>query len=477
VAAKNKEIQALIKAIESKTTRVGVLSVKIAETENDLEDTKEGLAEDTKFLANLDTNCATKKAEWEEFQKMQAQEQVALADTIKVLNDDDALELFKKTLPSSASSFMQLQVSSKMMKQSALAVLKAARRSRDPRVDFVQLALHGGQMGFAKIITMIDALVATLKTEQTNDNDKKAYCLAEFDKSEDKAKELKLDISDLEKALADGKESVETLTVEIKALVAGIKALDASVAEATGTRKKEHDEYVETLAGNSAAKDVLGFAKNRLNKFYNPKMYKAPPKRELSEEDQITVNNGGTLAPTAAPGGIAGTGISAAQVGVAPPPPPEANLAYKKSGESSNGVIAMIDLLVADVDKEIQTMTVEEKDAQKDYEGLIQDSADKRSLDSKAITDKESSKAENEAEVEANTESEKSKSTSLMETDKYISGLHQECDWLLTNFAARKTARAGEIDALGKAKDVLSGADYSLVQTGRSVHLRGVKRA
>ena len=51
---------------------------------------------------------------------------------------------------------------------------------------------------------------------------------------------------------------------------------------------------------------------------------------------------GGTLAPTAAPGGIAGTGIGLAQrAAVAPPPPPEANLAYKKSGEESGGVIAI----------------------------------------------------------------------------------------------------------------------------------------
>jgi len=245
------------------------------------------------------------------------------------------------------------------------------------------------------------------------------------------------------------------------------------VAEATEIRKSEHDEYVETLAANSAAKDILGFAKNRLNKFYNPKLYKAPPKRELSEEDRITVNMGGTLAPTAAPGGIAGTGISAAQVNVAPPPPPEANLAYKKSGESSNGVIAMIDLLVADLDKEIQIMKVEEKDAQSDYEEMIQNSADKRALDSKAITDKESAKAEAEAEVEKNTEALKSRQVELMETDKYISGLHQDCDWLLKYFEERKAARTGEIDALGKAKDVLNGADYSLVQTRRVVHLRG----
>merc|ERR1719480_597626 len=154
--------------------------------------------------------------------------------------------------------------------------------------------------------------------------------------------------------MADATESISTLSSEIEALEDGIKKLDKSVAEATESRKEEHDDYVESLAANTAAKDLLKFAQNRLNKFYNPKLYKAPPKRALSEEDQIVVNMGGTLAPTAAPGGIAGTGIGLAQTGVAPPPPPEANLAYKKSGESSNGVMAMIDLLIADIDKDNQ---------------------------------------------------------------------------------------------------------------------------
>merc|ERR1719487_1610033 len=281
---------------------------------------------------------------------------------------------------------------------------------------------------------------------------------------------LENDISDLEKAIEDAEESISTLTSEIKALTKGIKDLDKSVAEATETRKAEHDDYVETLANDSAAKQLLEFAKNRLNKFYNPKLYKPPPKRVLSEEDQITVNMGGTLAPTAAPGGIAGTGIGLSQV--APAPPPEANLAYKKSGEESNGVIAMIDLIVADVDKDIQIMEVEEKDAQKEYEAFMADASDKRALDSKAITDKQSAKAE--TELEANKEAKGSKTMSAMETAKYIAGLHEECDWLLKYFDARKAARTGEIDALIKAKAVLSGADFSLVETS-SMHLRGSK--
>merc|ERR1719502_2160964 len=148
-------------------------------------------------------------------------------------------------------------------------------------------------MGFEKIIKMIDELVVDLKAEQAIDEDKKAYCLKEIDAAEDKKKGLELDVADLEKAIADAKESIATLAAEIAALEDGIKKLDKSVAEATETRKEEHDDFVATLAANTAAKDLLAFAKNRLNKFYNPKLYKAPPKRELSEEDRITVNMGG----------------------------------------------------------------------------------------------------------------------------------------------------------------------------------------
>jgi septal ring factor EnvC (AmiA/AmiB activator) len=342
--------------------------------------------------------------------------------------------------------------------------MRKKQQKADPRLDLIEMAMHGSKIGFEKIIKMIDELVVELKKEQETDDEKKSYCLSELDKSEDKKKGLEMDISDLDKAIADEEESLATLKSEIEALEDGVKALDKSVKEATETRKEEHDDYVSTLAANTAAKDLLAFAKNRLNKFYNPKLYKPPPKRVLSEEDSIVVNMGGTLAPTAAPGGIAGTGITAMNQ-VAPPPPPEANLAYKKSGQESNGVIAMIDLLIADLDKDNQIAEVDEKDAQKEYESFMSDASEKRALDSKAITDKESAKAETESELIANKESKKSKTIEAMETAKYISGLHEECDWLLKYFETRKTARADEVDALGKAKDVLSGADYSLVQT------------
>merc|ERR1719446_1894316 len=169
------------------------------------------------------------------------------------------------------------------MRESALNALKTGHKA-DPRLDLIALAMHGGKMGFEKIIKMIDNLVVDLKAEQGVDNDKKTYCLAELDKAEDKKKGLELDISDLGKAIEDAEESIATLASEIKALTKGIKDLDKSVADATETRKAEHDDYVETLAANNAAKDLLSFAKNRLQKFYNPALYKAPPAREVGLE-------------------------------------------------------------------------------------------------------------------------------------------------------------------------------------------------
>jgi len=138
--------------------------------------------------------------------------------------------------------------------------------------------------------------------------------------------------------------------------------------------------------------------------------------------------------------------------------------AYEKKTEESNGVIAMIKLLIKDLDKEMTEAETTEKDAQKDYEQMLDDSAEKRTLDSKALTEKTGAKASLETDLEADKEEKAATVKELMATEKYISSLHSECDWLLQYFDARKAARTSEIESLGNAKAVLSGADFSFLQ-------------
>jgi len=349
-------------------------------------------------------------------------------------------------------------------------------------LDFLVVALSGKKTlakgGFDKVIAMIDKMVAVLKEEQKDDDHKQEYCGIQLDQTDDKKKVVTRAIEDTENGIALSTEAIATLKDEIKALEAGIKALDKSVAEATDQRKAENVEFKDLMAGNGAAKELLAFAKNRLNKFYNPKLYKAPPKRELSEQDRIAVNMGGEAPPTEAPGGIAGTGISALvevsehRQDDSSSPPPETWRAYSTKSQENSGVIAMIDLLVRDLSKEMTEAETEEKNSQADYVTMMSDSAAKRNTDSKALSGKVSTLADTEGELVSLKESKKATGNELMALTKYIASLHAECDWLLQYHEVRKEARSGEIDSLNNAKAVLSGADFALLQTRSKGFLR-----
>merc|ERR1719282_2028292 len=194
------------------------------------------MVEDQQFKEELEKGCSTKTAEWEEVKKTRAEELVALAETIKVLNDDEALELFKKTLPGSSASLLQL-ASAAPRQVEALSVIRSSMQRATvqdkPALDLLALALTGKKAtasgGFDKVIQMIDNMVDILKTEQDDDDHKKEYCATQFDTSDDKKKALERSISGEEAAISEAKEAIATLSQEIAALESGIGALDKSV--------------------------------------------------------------------------------------------------------------------------------------------------------------------------------------------------------------------------------------------------------
>merc|ERR1719456_959860 len=128
----------------------------------------------------------------------------------------------------------------------------------------------------------------------------------------------------------------------------------------------------------------------------------------------------------------------------------------------------MIDEMAADLEEEMTVAEAEEKDAQSDYEKLMEDSKALRATDSKSMEDKIAAKADAEAALDGHEGTMASTKKELEATKGYIMSLHADCDFLMQYYDQRKEARASEIDAMGKAKAVLSGADYSLMQTGHS---------
>ena len=128
------------------------------------------------------------------------------------------------------------------------------------------MKIGDGSYDFAKVIRMIDDMIVLLGKERADNDEEKDFCEADLDTAEDKLKELKHTIANLEKDIADGGANFATLTDEAQ-LVQSSKDLDKDVAEATEQRNEENEEFTETIAADSAAEEPLQSAKNWLNIF------------------------------------------------------------------------------------------------------------------------------------------------------------------------------------------------------------------
>merc|ERR1719299_74926 len=166
MTSKKSEIEAASKAIETKSARLGNVAVEVVQGKADLEKTTVAVEEDTKFKANLKTNCATKQKEWDERQKTRADEIKAISETIEMLNSDDALELFKKTLPASAALVQTSATTRSQMRRARTMIEKAMGADKGHSVNrrLILAALKSGTGGFEKVNTMIDGMDEVLKS-------------------------------------------------------------------------------------------------------------------------------------------------------------------------------------------------------------------------------------------------------------------------------------------------------------------------
>jgi len=453
-AAKQKEIALATQAIESKTERVGELAVSIVQNEGAAKDATADLEDSQKFLANLAVTCKEKQSEYDERVKIRQDEVAAISEAISVLNDDDALDVFKSALPrANKGSFLQKGAKvSKIAK--AKAMISKADFTKSPALNLLAHTIQhklnsNSKVDFSSVMKMIDDMVALLKKEQADDESHKTYCEGELDTSADEKKDLKQKIASLDSAISEMRDEIAALGEKIAALTAENKALDTSVAEATEQRKQEHADYTAKVQLNEAAIQLIFKAKNRLQKFYNPDQHVAAPVAEPTEEElshsfkvsfvQIKQHNQGPeleSAPETWEGG------------------------YQSKGKKSNSVMALMDRLTKELETEVKEAEHDEKTATKEYQELMADAQENRAANTKSISDKNKSKADIEVKLEETKTQNIVTKDQLTTTEGYIADLHQSCDFILANFEVRREARTAEQESLVNAKAVLSGADF-----------------
>merc|ERR1719379_1905637 len=185
-SSKETEIEVATEAIETKTGRAGEIAVSVVQTKDSIEDTTDELADVEKFAAQLETECATKEKEMAERSKMRAEEVKAISEAISILNDDDALDVFKKARPSALVQeelgFLQKSsnFASKAKKAQAILVA-AANKANSPQLNLLLYTLNsqlkmqskGKARGLESVIKMIDDMVVLLGKDQSDDDKSK----------------------------------------------------------------------------------------------------------------------------------------------------------------------------------------------------------------------------------------------------------------------------------------------------------------
>jgi len=420
-SAKEAEIAQGLEHVAKKKGELADTDEANVNAKEDLEDTKETLSADQKFLMDLKEKCQMTDQEWEQRQKTRQDEIQAVSEALNVLSGDDAHDTFTRTFN---PSFFQVSTDSKNRDLAAKVLTSAAIKAQDPQLS--ALATQVRLDAFTKVKAAIDEMISKLIKEKDDEIKLRDFCTDEFNKNQKEEENKNDQKSDLETKIDTLKSDISTLEDDIKALNEDIKDLNTQLQKASENREAENKDFQQTVADQRATQTLLSQCLEKLRGFYAKK----------------------GLLQLAAPAG---------------PPPPPGFKEYKNQAGSS-GVMTLINQIIADT-KVMETEAVQaEKDAQTAYETFAKNTNDAVEKAEQTIVDKTAIKASKEQDKVASEGDLSTTMTELEELSNAAAALHKDCDFVIRNFEVRQTARDEEVEALRQAKSILSGANFGFLQ-------------
>lgn len=417
--AKEGEIQAGQDSVDAKSEQLATADETLAQSKEDLEDTSASWSADKKFLMEVKVKCKMTDKEWEERQKIRQSELTAVAKAIEILSSDEAREQFAKTVDSAAASFLQVrQQKEERRAQAVAAISKIARKN--PKLAALAVAVRLDP--FPKVKKAIDDMVAQLLKEKEDDIKEKKFCTEEFHKNtksnEEKAHtahRLENKIAALEQSITDHQAALDTLAAEIKELNAGRE-------KASLDRKADNALFLQEVADQTKAADMLTSALKVLQEVYDGM-------------------GGAALVQQAPPVGGAA--------------PKDFN-AYGKS-RASSGIMAMIQQIITDTENMIKEARRTEQNSLDAFGKFVQTTNESLEAKDDAVVDLVSQKAQAEKDLTAAKSELKGTNGELEALATTAGELHKQCDFLVANFEITQKARDEEVESLRGAKAFLNG--------------------
>merc|ERR1719159_1146785 len=273
------------------TTKAKTIEAEGA-AKGDLADTQASLAEDEKFLADLDSECKTKSFDYEQRQIVRDGEIEAIEKAIDIMSGGAVAGANEHTMlvQTKKVSLVQLRSPSRNPVQDAVANFLQQQADKTGSKLLSLIAAKAGSDPFVKVKKMIREMIAKLMEEANAEAEHKAFCDTEMgtnkqtrDKKTTQSEELTADIEELTAAISK-------LATEITELSSELAALDASVEEATSLRFEEKAKNTDTMtdakSGAAAVAQALAILKDFYEKAAVPVEQPAPQQGPISYDNR-----------------------------------------------------------------------------------------------------------------------------------------------------------------------------------------------
>jgi len=426
--AKKAEIKAGKDQSDTKTDELASTDEKNAQSKQDLDDTRNTLAADNDYLANLQGTCQNVDHQYEERTTTRQLEIQATTKALAFLSSDEAHDLMTRTFNPALVQESAMSEERKLLSEMLSA---AAKKSRDPRVAL--LSANSKIAAFGKVKKNIQDMIDKLTQEAEDEVKKKDYCvetITDVDSSDLPTKHR--DKADLNVVIEDLHMNIDQLSINIEELKAAIAEAQMQLKRAGVDREKANQEFQVVVADQRATGKLLTASLNILKGFYD--------KAALLQVQKKTAQPAG-------------------------PPPPPGFKTYEKSS-SSGGVMGMMQSIINDAKAMEEEAVRGEKDAQADYEKFVQEtnaSVDAMNTD---MSNKGGAKAKAESDLVERQAELNGVLDTILKLESASKDIHYECDFLLKNFDVRQSTRDDEIYSLKQSLAIFSGASFGAFLQG-----------
>jgi len=438
--AKDKSKAEAQEALTKMEDETGSRQMSKEEAQTELKSLKSQVKQDDGFIKQTKASLAEKKKDWKARKELRTGEIAAFSKAIEILNNDEARDLRKRSFESQGYMLLQEEgtvVVSLHKIESAASVLREASQSGAD----MRLAAMAGRVSimskghFDDVISSIDKMVKTLKDEEASDLENKEDC--EESRAEDTRKAIALS-----RAMDDATDEITRLASEIEEIKSDIKDKEKAKAKAkeelegaTRQRQDENTEFKANLKDDKEMASVLAKAKAVLEEFYKENDL-ALLQRQPEVSEQL-------------------------KAGEAPPPPPSTwDKPYGGKTQVSMGVVAVLEIIEDDVQKDIDTAKAAEKKTKEKYDTFKKETDDLIKDLSDAVTDLSEAQGDKEDDIATQKKERSGNNKELASVLKTIEDANPGCEYLTIAYPKKLKNRQIEIDGLRKAKGILQGAKF-----------------